>query len=329
MESQIRTVGVVGLGVMGGPMAQNLLSSGFSVLGFNRSWPALDRLANAGGQVAASVAALAAGSDAIVTMLPDSPDVESVMLGDGGVVENARPGALCIDMSTVRPATAVRVAEAATSRNLRFLDAPVSGGEKGAVEGSLSIMVGGDAVDFELAQPLFRALGATIVHVGPNGSGQTVKAANQLIVAGTIEVVAEALVFLEAYGVDTERAVQVLAGGLAGNRILDTKSEGMRKREFRPGFRVDLHHKDLGILLDAARASGSALPVGVVVAELMAALQEQGHGGLDHTALLTMVEQLSEAARRELGIAASSPSGSATSGPGPAVRSDAVPLDRG
>jgi 2-hydroxy-3-oxopropionate reductase len=174
-----------------------------------------------------------------------------------------------------------------------MVDAPVSGGEAGAVEGSLSIMVGGDADDVAAARPVLEAVGTTIVHVGPAGSGQTVKAANQLIVAGTIELVAEALVFLEAHGVDTQAAVQVLAGGLAGNRILDRKAAGMIAREFRPGFRVDLHHKDLGIVTAAAREAGVAIPVGALVAQLMGALRAEGHGSLDHSALLLLVEQLS------------------------------------
>jgi 2-hydroxy-3-oxopropionate reductase len=291
--AEIGTVGFIGLGVMGGPMAANLVSAGFDVLAFNRSPGSLERLTSAGGRAAASVAEVARESRVVITMLPDSPDVESVMFGEAGVIANARPDTLCIDMSTVRPQTAHALSEAASARQLRFLDAPVSGGEQGAIDGTLSIMAGGDAVDFAAAAPVFDALGSTVVHVGAAGSGQTVKAANQLIVAGTIELVAEALIFLEAYDVDTEKAVAVLAGGLAGNRILDRKADGMRKREFKPGFRVDLHHKDLGILLDAARAKGTALPLGAVVAQLMGALRAQGDGGLDHTALLLLVERLS------------------------------------
>jgi 2-hydroxy-3-oxopropionate reductase len=185
------------------------------------------------------------------------------------------------------------LAEAGREHGLRVLDAPVSGGEAGAVEASLSIMVGGEQADFDEARPLLEALGTTVVHCGPAGSGQTVKAANQLIVAGTIELVAEAIVFLEAYGVDTEAAVTVLAGGLAGNRILDRKAPGMLAREFAPGFRVDLHHKDMGIVTAAAREKGVVIPLGAVVAQLVASLRAQGHGDLDHSALLKVVEQLS------------------------------------
>ncbi|HEY6479137.1 MAG TPA: NAD-binding protein, partial [Streptosporangiaceae bacterium] len=185
------------------------------------------------------------------------------------------------------------VATAGAGSGLRVLDAPVSGGEAGANEGTLSIMVGGSAEDFEAARPLLEAMGQTIAHVGPAGSGQTVKAANQLIVAGTIELVAEAIVFLEASGVPTGPALEVLAGGLAGNRILDRKAAGMVKRQFTPGFRAELHDKDLGIVLATARSAGVILPLGATVSQLMGSLKAQGLGGLDHTALLRIVEQLS------------------------------------
>jgi 2-hydroxy-3-oxopropionate reductase len=185
------------------------------------------------------------------------------------------------------------VAGAGRERGIRVLDAPVSGGEQGAIDATLSIMVGGDANDFADARPVLEAVGRTIVHVGPAGSGQTVKAANQLIVAGTIELVAEAIVFLEAYGVDMEAAVKVLAGGLAGNAILDRKAAGMLRRDFTPGFRIELHHKDMGIVTSAAREAGVVIPLGAVVAQLITSLTAQGDGGLDHSALLKLVEQLS------------------------------------
>ncbi len=287
------TVAVIGLGIMGGPMAANLLKAGYDVIGVNRSRDRVDRLVEQGGRGADTVADAVRDADVVITMLPDSPDVEQVVLGEDGVLEHAREGTLLVDASTIRPDVAVRVAEAARARGLRPVDAPVSGGEAGAVEGNLSIMVGGEAADVEAARPVLEAVGSTIVHVGPAGSGQTVKAANQLIVAGTIELVAEALVFLEAHSVDTEAAVKVLAGGLAGNRILDRKAAGMIAREFAPGFRVDLHHKDLGIVTSAAREAGVAIPVGALVAQLMGALRAEGHGSLDHSALLLLVEQLS------------------------------------
>jgi len=215
------------------------------------------------------------------------------VLGEDGAYAHAKSGALHIDMSSIRPDVAVSVAEAAREAGLRALDAPVSGGEPGAKEGSLSIMVGGEKSDFDEAKPILDALGKTVVHVGGTGSGQTVKAANQLIVAGTIELVAEAIVFLEAHEVDTEAALEVLAGGLAGNQILDRKGASMLAREFEPGFRIDLHHKDMGIVASAARDKGVVIPLGAVVAQLIASLRAQGHGDLDHSALLKAVEQLS------------------------------------
>ena len=286
------TIGFIGLGIMGSPMAANLVKAGFAVAGHTRSPAGLDRLAAAGGRPADGLAEAVTDADVVITMLPDAPDVEQVVLGPGGVLAHARPGTLLIDMSTVRPQTARTVAAAAADRGVRALDAPVSGGEQGAVEGNLSIMVGGAAVDAEAARPVLEALGSTIVHVGPAGAGQTVKAANQLVVAGTIQLVAEAIVLLEASGVDAGAGLRVLAGGLAGSTVLDRKATGMLARSFTPGFRVDLHHKDLGIMLDAAREAGAVVPVGALLAQLMAALRAQGDGGLDHTALLRLAERM-------------------------------------
>ncbi len=195
-------------------------------------------------------------------------------------------------MSTIRPDVAVTVAQAAKAKGIRCLDAPVSGGEQGAVEGTLSIMVGGEQSVFDEALPVLEAVGKTIVLVGPSGSGQTVKAANQLIVAGTIELVAEALTFLQAYDVDTTAAIEVLAGGLAGNRILDRKAASMVRGEFTPGFRIDLHDKDLGIVTAAAREAGVAIPLGAHTAQLMQYARRLGYGDLDHSALMLLVEQL-------------------------------------
>ena len=287
------TVAFVGLGIMGGPMAANLVKAGYTVVGYNRRPEPIERLVAAGGHGASSVAQAVAGADVVITMLPDSPDVESVARGEDGVFANAKPGLLYIDCSTIRPDVAARLAAEGTKRGIGVVDAPVSGGEQGAIDASLSIMVGGSPEDFASARPVLEAMGKTVVHVGPAGSGQTVKAANQLIVAGTIQLVAEAIVFLEAYGVDMEAAIEVLAGGLAGNAILGRKAAGMLARRFDPGFRIDLHHKDLGIVQAAAREAGVVIPVGALVSQLVASLRAQGHGGLDHSALLLLVEQLS------------------------------------
>ena len=287
------TIAFIGLGIMGGPMAGHLVQAGHIVIGVNRSPAPVQRLVEAGGRGAESVAEAVANADVIITMVPDSPDVEGLALGDDGIYANARSGAIHLDMSSIRPDISVQLAEAGRERGIRVLDAPVSGGEAGAKEAKLSIMVGGEEADFKEAKPILEAVGSTIVYVGPTGSGQTVKAANQLIVAGTIELVAEAIVFLEAYGVDTEAAIAVLAGGLAGNRILDRKGATMLARQFEPGFRIDLHHKDMGIVTDAARAKGVAIPLGALTAQLVGALRAQGDGGLDHSALLKGVERLS------------------------------------
>jgi 2-hydroxy-3-oxopropionate reductase len=287
------TVGFIGLGIMGAPMAGHLVAAGYDVVGHNRSRGPVDRLVETGGRAAGDVAGAVRDADVVVTMLPDSPDVEAVVLGEHGVFAHAKPGLLYIDASTIRPDTAARIAAAGAERGVRVLDAPVSGGEQGAKDATLSIMVGGAAEDVEAARPVLETVGKTVVHVGPAGSGQTVKAANQLIVAGTIELVAEAIVFLEAYGVDTEAAVKVLAGGLAGNAILERKASGMLARQFRPGFRIDLHHKDMGIALAAAREAGVVLPLGALIGQLMASARAQGDGGLDHSALLRGVERLS------------------------------------
>jgi 2-hydroxy-3-oxopropionate reductase len=287
------TVGFIGLGIMGGPMAANLVRAGFDVVGHNRSSEPVRRLVERGGRGADSVAAAVSDAEVVVTMLPDSPDVEAVALADDGIYARARPGTLHLDMSTIRPDVARRLAAAGAGRGLRVLDAPVSGGEQGAVDATLSIMVGGEPDDVAAARPVLDALGGTVAHVGPAGAGQTVKAANQLIVAGTLELVAEAIVFLEASGVDTGAAVQVLAGGLAGSAVLDRKAPAMLRRDFTPGFRVELHHKDMGIVTAAARQADVVIPLGAAVAQLLASLKAQGDGGLDHSALLKLVEQLS------------------------------------
>jgi 2-hydroxy-3-oxopropionate reductase len=287
------TIAFIGLGIMGKPMAINLVNAGFDVVGFNLVQPPIDALVAAGGRGASSIAEAVKDADVIATMVPDSPDVEEVLSGTDGVFAHARENALIIDFSSIRPDVSARLATEAEQRGLRILDAPVSGGEQGAIDGILSIMVGGTPENFAAAEKILEAVGKTVVLVGPAGSGQTVKAANQLIVAGTIELVAEAIVFLEAYGVDMEAAIKVLAGGLAGNAILQRKAAGMLARDFTPGFRIALHDKDMGIVTAAARQAGVVIPLGSAVAQLIASLKAQGDGGLDHSALLKLVEQLS------------------------------------
>ncbi|OMH27652.1 2-hydroxy-3-oxopropionate reductase [Tersicoccus phoenicis] len=287
------SIAVIGLGIMGLPMARNLVTAGHQVVGYNRSQDKIDALVEAGGTGAGSVAEAVADVDIVITMVPDSPDVEDVVSGDDGVFAHAKQGTLWIDASSIRPDVTRRLADAARDAGVRPLDAPVSGGEQGAIDGVLSIMVGGDADDFADAQDVLNVVGRTVVHVGPSGSGQTVKAANQLIVAVNIEVLGEAIAFLEAYGVDTDAALKVLGGGLAGSKVLDQKGQKMLDREFAPGFRLALHHKDMGIVTSAAREANVAIPLGALVAQLVAATVNQGDGGLDHSGLFKQVLQLS------------------------------------
>jgi 2-hydroxy-3-oxopropionate reductase len=287
------SIAFIGLGIMGSPMAVHLQNAGHDVAGYNRSPEKTAPLVEAGGRAAASVADAVSGADVVAIMVPDSPDVEAVLTGDDGVLANAKPGALVVDFSSIRPDVTVALAQQAKDAGLRIVDAPVSGGEPGAINAALSIMVGGAPEDFEAAKPFLDVVGKTVVHVGPNGSGQTVKAANQLIVAANIQALAEAVVFLEAYGVDTEAAIEVLGGGLAGSAVLNQKARKMLDRDFGPGFRIELHHKDLGIVTAAAREAGVVAPLGGLVAQLMASARANGDGGLDHSGLFRGVERLS------------------------------------
>ncbi|MFG1794943.1 2-hydroxy-3-oxopropionate reductase [Nocardia sp. NPDC049149] len=292
-------IAFIGLGIMGSPMAVHLANAGHRVTGYNRTGSKTAPLVAAGGRAAGSIAEAVGGAEVICVMVPDSPDVEEVLTGAKGVFDSAAPGALVIDFSSIRPDVAVELAKQAADQGFRLLDAPVSGGEAGAVQAALSIMVGGAAADFAAARPILDVVGKTVVHVGPSGSGQTVKAANQLIVAANIQALAEAVVFLEAYGVDTAAALRVLGGGLAGSAVLEQKQDKMVSRAFAPGFRIDLHHKDMGIVTAAAREAGVVVPLGALVAQLMAAAKANGDGGLDHSALLRGVLRLSGRADEE------------------------------
>ena len=286
-------IAFIGLGIMGSPMAVHLAKAGHQVAGYNRTPEKAAPLVEAGGRAAESIADAVRDAEVVCVMVPDSPDVTDVLAGEGGVFDNAKAGTLVIDFSSIRPDVTAQLAEQAAGKDMRLVDAPVSGGEAGAKNAALSIMVGGEADDFEAAKPFLDTVGKTVVHVGPSGAGQTVKAANQLIVAANIEALAEAVVFLEAYGVDTEAALEVLGGGLAGSKVLDQKKQNMLDRSFDPGFRIALHHKDLGIVTAAAREAGVVVPLGGLVAQLMASALANGDGGLDHSGLLRGVERLS------------------------------------
>jgi 2-hydroxy-3-oxopropionate reductase len=285
-------VGFVGLGIMGKPMATNLMDAGYKLTVHNRSPEKANELGEAGASVANSPKEVAENADIIITMLPDSPQVSEVVAGEGGVLEGIKEGSLIVDMSTISPVVTEELSEAVKEKGASMLDAPVSGGDVGAIEGTLSIMVGGEEADFHRAKPLFEAMGKTITHVGPVGAGQVTKAANQVVVALTIEAVCEALVLGSAGGVAPEKILDVLSGGLAGNKVMEVKREKFLSHRFEPGGKVEFHRKDLGIALAAGREYGVVLPVTAVVYQMFEALIARGRGGWDHSALLTLVEDL-------------------------------------
>lgn len=287
-------IGFIGLGIMGKPMARNLAKAGHKLVVYNRSRSAIDELVNesdafTGAGSAREVAELA---QIVITMLPDSPDVRAVVFDEGGVLDAMGEGHLLVDMSTIAPATAIEVSEALSARGARTLDAPVSGGDKGAIAGTLSIMVGGEAASFERARPLFEAMGKTIVHVGGPGAGQMVKACNQIVVAINYAAVSEALVLGAKAGVDPHKIVEVLSGGLAASRVLEMRGQTMIDHNFQPGFRVDLHRKDLGIALATGKERGVPMPVTGLIGQLFEGLAAAGRGQLDHSALITLFEDL-------------------------------------
>jgi 2-hydroxy-3-oxopropionate reductase len=272
-------------------MAENLIEAGHDLVAYNRTREKAEELD--GATVADTPREVAEQSDIIITMLPDSPQVEEVLTGEDGVLEGVKEGALIVDMSTISPVVTEELSEKTRERGASMLDAPVSGGDVGAIEGTLSIMVGGSEEDFGRALPLFEVMGGTVTHVGPVGTGQVVKAANQIVVALTIEAVSEALVLGSKGGVAPDKILDVLGGGLAGNKVMEAKREKMLSHSFDPGFRVELHHKDLGIALAAGREYGVNLPVTAIVDQMLETLKMRGRGNQDHSALLTLIEESS------------------------------------
>jgi 2-hydroxy-3-oxopropionate reductase len=271
-----------------------LLRAGYSLVVHNRTRAKEEELVSEGARAAASPREVASQCDVLITMLPDSPDVEQVYLGgEDGVIAGARSGQLLIDMSSIAPAVARAVSDAARKVGADALDAPVSGGDVGAREGTLSIMVGGSDDAFKRAGPLFDVLGKTVVHMGEAGAGQTAKACNQILVAVTIEAVSEALVLASKAGVDPDRLIEVLSGGLAGNKVMEVRRRNFLEHDFTPGFKLSLHHKDLGIALRTARELGVYVPTTAIVDQMLAALKAAGDGSLDHSALLKVIEQAS------------------------------------
>ncbi len=285
-------IGFIGLGIMGKPMARNLLKAGFSLTVQNRHQAVTDAFVAAGAQSVRLPCEIAASSDVVITMLPDTTVVEEVLTGPDGVIEGAHEGLVVIDMSTISPVTTRTLAARLAQQGVSMLDAPVSGGEQGAIDAKLSIMVGGPEATFQRCLPIFQALGKTIVHVGESGAGQVVKACNQIVVALTIEAIGEALVLGSKAGVDPAKILQVLGGGLAANRFMELRGSSMIAHDFTPGGRARFHHKDLGIALALARATGTPLPVTALVDQMFASLEANGHADLDHSALLLYLENL-------------------------------------
>jgi 2-hydroxy-3-oxopropionate reductase len=285
----VERVGFIGLGIMGRPMARNLLAAGVPLTVHSRSPGPVDELVDAGAARAGSPGEVAAAADVVIAMLPDSPDVEAVVLGADGVAEGAAAGSLMIDMSTIDPSVSRRVASALAERDVQALDAPVSGGERGAIDGTLSIMVGGEPEAFARAVPLFEILGSRAVHIGPAGAGQVAKACNQLVVASTIEAVAEAIALAERAGVDAAKVREALLGGFAGSKILELHGQRMLDRTFEPGFRIRLHAKDARIVRSLAEEVQLPLPGFGPVAAALDRLSAEGGGDLDHSGLFTLL----------------------------------------
>jgi 2-hydroxy-3-oxopropionate reductase len=287
-------VGFIGLGIMGPPLARTLMKAGYSLVVHSRSRGAVDELSREGAQTATNPQEAAQQSGVVVTMLPDSPDVELVYAGARGVFSGAKPGTLLIDMSSISPVVARKLAAEAANIACDMLDAPVSGGEAGAINATLSIMIGGKAPAVQAAMPIFQALGKNIVHVGAAGAGQVTKAANQMVVGTTIAVVGEALVLAAKAGVDPARVREALLGGFAQSKVLEAHGQKMLDRNFQPGFRVRLHEKDLKIATATGSEYGVPLMVTGVVTQIMSAMKGMGYGELDHSALVKFVEELAK-----------------------------------
>ena len=288
----IKNVGFVGLGIMGKPMAKNLLKEGFTLNVRDHFRPPIDELVSDGATAADSARACAEGVDAIVTMLPDSADSEQVILGEQGVLEGAGRGSVVIDMSSIAPAMSQKIAQACEEKGVEFLDAPVSGGEPGAIAGQLAIMVGGKKDVFDRADSIFSVVGKSHVLCGGYGAGNTTKLANQIIVAANIEAVSEALVLTRKAGLDPSVVVEAIKGGLAGSNVLNAKAAMMIEGNFEPGFRIRLHQKDLNNALLTGKELGVPLPVTSLVQQMIGALVNSGKGDLDHSGIANFIEEM-------------------------------------
>lgn len=287
-------IGFIGLGIMGKPMSKNLLQAGYSLVVMDRNAEAVAELAALGADVAATPKAVAALSDIVITMLPNSPQVREVALGENGLIEGAKAGTVLIDMSSIAPLASREISEALATKQIAMLDAPVSGGEPKAIDATLSVMVGGDKEVFDRCFEVMKTMAGSVVHTGDIGAGNVTKLANQVIVALNIAAMSEALVLATKAGVNPDLVFQAIRGGLAGSTVLEAKAPMVMDRNFKPGFRIDLHIKDLANALDTSEQIGAALPLTGAVMKMMQALQADGLGSADHSALACYYEQLAQ-----------------------------------
>lgn len=287
-------IGFVGLGIMGRPMAKNLLKAGHTLVVYDIVAASVDDVVAAGAQAAGSAADAAARSELTITMLPDGPDVEAAVLGPAGVLEGAQPGSIIVDMSSINPVSAQKVGAACAEKGVQFLDAPVSGGEPKAVDGTLAIMVGGDAATFAKVEPVLKAMGSSATLTGPVGAGNVTKLANQIMVACNIAAMGEALVLATKAGLDPEVVFNAVKGGLAGSTVLNAKAPMVIGRNFKPGFRIRLHQKDLRNALLAAESLKVSLPFTALVQQVLVSSMNNGRGDLDHSAIVNTIEDMAQ-----------------------------------
>lgn len=290
----MKKIGFIGLGIMGKPMARNLIKAGYSLIVYNRSTPSIELIAQAGAVAAKSIAEVAENADIIITMLPGSPEVREVVIGGEGIIQSARPGTLIIDMSSIAPQDSQEIARKLSSKGIRFIDAPVSGGEPKAIDGTLSIMCGGKEEDFEEAYPVFMAMGSSAVRIGDVGAGSTAKLANQIIVAVNIAAVSEAITLAVNAGIDPNLVFKAIKDGLAGSTVLNEKAPMIIDGSFKPGAKLNLHYKDLNNVINAAKNIGSPLVLTTEVYKMMQSLRKDGEGESDHSVIAKYYEKLSK-----------------------------------
>ncbi|PKR76986.1 2-hydroxy-3-oxopropionate reductase [Halalkalibacillus sediminis] len=285
-------IGFIGLGIMGKPMAKNLLKAGYSVVASSSNPLTNEEIKANGGQVVDSLKEIAAVSEVVITMVPNAPEVKDVLFGEEGIVDSLKPGSIVIDMSSIDPLASKDIAATLRERDVQFLDAPVSGGEPKAIEGTVSVMVGGDEVTFEKCLPILQTVGASVVRVGDVGAGNSAKLANQIVVATNIAAVSEALVLADKMGVDQTQVYEAIRGGLAGSTVMDAKAPMMIEGDFEPGFKVDLHLKDIRNVMKTGEALDLDLPLTKFASDILEELDEAGYGKEDHSAIYRYFEKL-------------------------------------